>query len=345
MAILGGVDSDGAGCIDTAKQGTLHDMKFDLQGRHVASASADGFVRVWSASERELQAELRGHSKPAISLGWASTVRAGRNATLLASGASDGHVVVWRNDAGDSAVGVGAWPMVHQFNVTGAAAEVAFSPPLEGAGQAILLLAVAGTDDLGVVTIIARRETGPGSQQSAGEQWQQVSAFPAHPGGVTALSWMPSSSPVTLATGPAVARANAVVQRRRLATSGADGVVRIWRSELKTPAAWTQEEELLDNGASGAVQDVAWRPNMGIPASLVASCTDDGSVAIWVQDSEGQPWRLQTSWRVNGAARRLAWTRSGMILAVSVGDDGTYMYQERENGQWAEAANLSDEAN
>lgn len=38
------------------------------------------------------------------------------------------------------------------------------------------------------------------------------------------------------------------------------------------------------------VRDVAWAPNTATPASIVASCSEDGGVVIWTQPAEGADW-------------------------------------------------------
>lgn len=322
---MGSADTSMAGAVtfDTSQGGTVHDAKYDGSARRLATASSDGVVRVWGQSGEKL-ADLRGHKAPAMSLSWSQ----GRYAGLLASGASDGHVIFWRE------VRPQEWQIVHQLNVTRAANTVSFCAPEYG-----LALAVAGGDDLGVVTVLVRREQASVGG-AGGDQWQ-VRNFPAHDGGVIALSWGPSASAATLATGPAVSRA-APYAPCRLATCGADGAVSVWSTDANL-ASWKKLENLTFEGFRGMPRDVAWRPNIGLPSSLVAACTDQGAVAIWVQDMDGQPWRLRTCWLVEGDARRLAWSRAGVLLAVSIGDDGSALYRESMGGEWELVSNLEEE--
>ena len=41
------------------------------------------------------------------------------------------------------------------------------------------------------------------------------------------------------------------------------------------------------------VRDVAWAPSIGLPYSTIASCSQDGTVAIWTQDEDGGPWKAK----------------------------------------------------
>merc|ERR1712060_506491 len=122
---------------------------------------------------------------------------------------------------------------------------------------------------------------------------------------------------------------------RRVVSAGVDSKVRTWRFDEKMES-WELVQDLSDAKHTGVIRDVAWRPNLGIPSSVVASCTQDGSVATWVQDVDGQPWRLQAAWGVDGDARRLCWSKAGNMLGVSVGDSGGFLYKENQIGNWVE---------
>mmetsp|Transcript_42953 Transcript_42953/g.96577 ORF Transcript_42953/g.96577 Transcript_42953/m.96577 type:complete len:309 (-) Transcript_42953:74-1000(-) len=295
---------------DVSRYGQVTTAGFDATGAYVVTGSTDTVVRIWAEEGFQLLRELRAHRCPVSAVAWAR----GRFSTMIASGASDGQVVAWRE------LRPGEWVVAHTLHVTGAVADLAWSPPEYG-----LCLAIAGTDDLGVLTLLTRREL-----QGGGEQWH-VESFAAHPGGAQAVSWAPSTSPVTLATGPAVSRA-VTTAGKRFVTCGHDGSACVWRCENDK---WFEQQALSgDKQGTGKVRDVAWRPNIGVPASLIALCTEDGTVATWVQDAEGLQWRLQATWNAGGDARRLAWSRTGTLLAVSVGANERKLYKEVPGGNW-----------
>lgn len=311
----------------------LNDAQYDGPGRRLAAAGEDGVLRVLAAGDATgaapvaapgaLLGELRGHRSAVLSVSWAT----GRFAALLASGSEDGQVIVWREDRPRE------WQISHQINVTGAANVVAFCPPEHG-----LMLAVAGGDDLGVLTMLSRRDA-PGGGQGQQAAWQ-VRSFPAHPGGVAALTWAPSKSAATMATGPAVGRA-ANFAPCRLASCGMDGAVSIWHCDPKAAEGWRKQAELAAEAFCGLPRDVAWRPNVGLPCNQVAACTDQGHVAVWMQDLDGQPWRLQSCWKVPGDARRLAWSRSGVLLSVSVDESDVIVFREVA-GEWQQVGELRE---
>ncbi|CAK0812294.1 unnamed protein product, partial [Prorocentrum cordatum] len=271
--------------------------------------SADGGVRVWGAERWQPLGEPQaaGGGEAAVALAWGD----GPSACALAAVCPGGTVLVWREAAPQQ------WQLAHRCAVRGPAAALAFASSHYGCE-----LAVGGGG--GEVVVLTRRETAGRSIQPAGEQWQRR-AFVAHDGDVLALSWAPSTSPATMAAGPAAARA-ALHGPRRMVTAGADRRVRVWRYDEKA-GSWSMAQELCDGLGSQVIRSVTWRPNMGIPASLVAACTEEGTVTTWVQDMEGQAWRQQLSWQVPGPARRLAWSEAGTLLAVAVGEAGGLLFK------------------
>lgn len=307
-----GIDT---GSYNTQQAGTLFDVQYDTLGLRLATASADGIVRIWSTETHELLDELRFHRSGVVSVSWAG----GRFATTLASVSSDGLIVISRE------VRPRDWKILHQLDLRGNVPSISFAPSEYG----VILAAASGA---GEVHIITRREVG-------GEQWQSKQFF-AHSGGVVALSWAPSTSPAILATGPAVQKA-ATCAPRRIATAGADGIVRIWLHSGNGDS-WNEVCQLSSPQLLGQLRDVAWRPNVGTPSSSIAICTEGGCVGTWSQDVEGKDWQLQACWKVEADARRVTWSKAGLLLGVSIGDTDTSVFREERRGCWISVSTSED---
>lgn len=327
------------GRYDASKYGALRDVQYEHTGRRLATGSDDGVVRIWSVDQRDVISELKGHScqSSVISLSWAPGGSV-PGQTTLASTSSDGQVIIWRESKTGEWVKVeSTWTNVSNF---APAVAVEFSPAEYG-----FILAVAGTD--GYVTLLTRKEQAASPGMGSGEQWVSRS-FAAHEkDGLIAFCWAPSTSPARLAGGPAAARAP-LTGPRRVATAAATGSVCIWKHDDKT-SVWSCVQDLgVDADAAKAglglsdVRDIAWRPNIGIPASVLATCTQAGDVATWVQDMDGQAWRLQATWKVPGDARRLAWSKAGTVLSVSIGETGSALFKEGPLGHWSELSTFEE---
>lgn len=311
--------------IDVARFGEVTDMHLDHFGKRLAVAFADNMVRIFDAESGGLQAELRAHQAPVSAVSWAPHGLHPKHGCMLVSSGEDSRAFVWRELKADQ------WQIVHQQPSRGAVKACAFAPFEYG-----IQLALACSD--GDVIIVGHKEVKVSAVVPATESWPSKN-FPAHEGGVIALSWGPSTSPVSLASGPAARAAS--LAPKRLVTGGADMFVRIWRQEEGTEH-WTQVRQ-LDAVHRGCIQDVAWRPSLGVPRSVIASCAEDGSVVIWGQDMEGQAWRVNAEWKVCADARKLAWSQAGTLLSVSVGDDLATFYKEGLDGQWEEVWDLDSD--
>lgn len=83
--------------------------------------------------------------------------------------------------------------------------------------------------------------------------------------GCNAVSWAPATAASsTEGTNPSG------LSNPRIVTGGCDNCVKIWRQDSQT-GEWSEEAKLerhLD-----WVRDVAWAPSIGLPRSMIASCS------------------------------------------------------------------------
>lgn len=117
---------------------------------------------------------------------------------------------------------------------------------------------------------------------------------------------------------------------KRFASAGSDNLVKIW-SYSDSTSSWSLSQTLDHH--TDWVRDVAWAPNIGLPRSYLASCSQDRTVIIWSQDA-GKEW-VKTQLDGGSADKkfpdtvwRVSWSLSGNILAVSCGDGKVTLWKE-----------------
>jgi len=181
------------------------------------------------------------------------------------------------------------------------------------------ILAAATAD--GFVTFIAFTEKGEAD----------LNMYPpieAHKGGCNAVSWAPDvrTGAIISKSGPSGTQQAKVL---RLVTGGCDTAVRIWRYVEKK---WSSERFVNnDNKHSDWVRDVAWAPSLGLPASIIASASEDKTVVIWSEDKT-DGWVKKHTLEFTQKVWKVSWSVMGNILAVSQGDNNVSLWKQSLDG-------------
>ncbi|OWF51253.1 protein SEC13 homolog [Mizuhopecten yessoensis] len=286
--------------VDTAHEDMIHDAQLDYYGTKLATCSSDRTIKIFDvkSGQQTLVSELRGHDGPVWQLAWAHPMFG----NLLASCGYDKKVIVWKETNG-------TWGKLYEYpNHDSSVNSVQFAPHEFG-----LILACGSSD--GSISIIS----------SAGDgAWDAKKINNAHSIGCNAVSWAPSISPGALLD-------QSVRQQgvKRIATGGCDNLVKIWREE---EGQWKEDQKL--EGHSDWVRDVAWAPSIGLPKSILASCSQDFRVLIWTNDGTSNDWTSKTLNKFNDVVWHLSWSITGNILAVSGGDNKVSLWKETLEGQW-----------
>jgi len=156
--------------------------------------------------------------------------------------------------------------------------------------------------------------------------------------GCNAVSWGPAVSPDSLLTASTPLRAE-----QRIATAGCDNTVKIWRFK-ESENNW--EEEAVLTGHKDWVRDVAWAPNIGTPAHVVASCSQDRTVIIWSQEVTGKgraEWKSCVLPIFDDVVWRVSWSITGNILAVSCGDASVTLWKQNlDSGEWTKISSVEE---
>jgi len=125
-----------------------------------------------------------------------------------------------------------------------------------------LCLACGSSD--GTISVLTQKVDGA---------WEKAKINPAHPVGVTAVSWAPAAAPGSL-----VGEIAPPVQK--LASAGCDNTIKVWKY---TGGNWRLDCFPPLSKHTDWVRDVAWAPNLGLLKSTIASASQDGTVVIWTQ--------------------------------------------------------------
>lgn len=287
----------------------IHDAQFDYYGKRLATASSDKTIKIFDVSgdQQVLVATLKGHDGPVWSVAWANP----KFGTLLASSSYDGKIFIWREDQPNQ------WVRVFEnADHTASVNSVSWGP------HQSLSLAAASAD--GSVSILTYK------QES--KQWARE-VIHAHHGGVNAISWGPDVKVAALlAINQQVAGSNSVYVQRRIVTGGCDNKIKIWRENEQ--GKWEEQKIDATAGHSDWVRDVAWAPSVGLPASTIASCSEDKSVIIWTEDSKTGLFKPSEKLKFNTKLWRVSWSLMGNILAVSQGDNKVSLWKEGLDGHW-----------
>uniref|UniRef100_A0A7S1PYN3 Protein transport protein SEC13 n=1 Tax=Alexandrium catenella TaxID=2925 RepID=A0A7S1PYN3_ALECA len=302
------------GDFDTGHCGAIHDTQLDCYGECLATASADGHVRLWDIREPEkpsFMADLGGHAGPVHQVSWASPMQG----VLLASAGDDGLLLVWGRRFKP-----GEWLTVHSEDLRrhGALRAVAWAPGERGA-------VIACASDDGTVTVVSHAGAFDTDEETVEHRWASH-PWKAHSGHACAVSW---------ATPRCVDDTLIGLAGARLASAGADGV-RVWAWDAAN-SRWDPEPFEAADIRQKPARDVAWKPWDGVCETLASASGQE--VAIWEQEApEGGAGRWRAAGQVDLGEEvwKLSWTDIGGLLLVSLGEEEPHsvLLKRRLDGVW-----------
>lgn len=299
--------------IDTKHDDMIHDAQLDYYGKRLATASSDRTIKIFEDIENSpgtLVAELKGHEGPVWQVAWSHP----KYESLLASCSYDRRVIIWK------ATSKNVWEKIYEYNKHQSSVNsIAWAPHEFG-----LILACGSSDS--TISIHTYK---------AAESTWETKTIEAHPLGVNAVSWAPALSKDSNPNNPI----------KRIVSGGCDNHVKIWRFS-DADNNWRQEDvgEMLDKHTDW-VRDVAWAPNIGVPSSTIASCSQDGTVIIWTQDFNSSHWSPKSLPKFPDVVWRLSWSITGNILAVSGGDNKVTLWKEGLDSEWTCISSVEEESN
>jgi len=167
-------------------------------------------------------------------------------------------------------------------------------------------------------------------------------AFIAHKGGCNAVSWAPN--PVTNSNNNNN-NSQGLRLDGRFVSAGCDNKVRIWRFDSGL-GQWVEHNSKFagdDNNHGDWVRDVSWAPSMGLPNNTIASASEDKTVQIWTEDTNGL-WKKTKTLTFDQKVWRVSWSVMGNILAVAQGDNKVSLWKEAADGDWKTLSTVAETA-
>ncbi|KAG6609913.1 vesicle coat complex COPII subunit SEC13 [Phytophthora cinnamomi] len=341
--------------IDTEHNDMIYDIQLDYYGKRLVTCSSDRTFRVYDVSKamvaggdgddnsasnggqdppQEQQLHVLQHvvpladdsAAPIHRVAWAHP----KFGAVLALAAQDGKVYIYREElVQQGAGGVGnvtEWRLkhVHEFHSL-AVLSVAWAPYEYG-----LCLASASAD--GQVSFLTRMREG----------WVVSSSFRNSDEGMgcTSVSWAPYNSLGSQgAQGPI----------QRVVTGSCNHAVTIWQFVTAPQEGGNRGNsywEIVNTplyGHNDWVRDVAWAPNVGIPANVIASGSDDHTVRVWTQDEADGEWELHVVHTFRAPVYRISWSLTGSVLSVAAGDDEVTFWKQQSNHEWTQMSSVNDQ--
>ena len=165
----------------------------------------------------------------------------------------------------------------------------------------------------------------------------RVTKFEASKGGATAIAWSSARFCVPM-----------------IVVGTDEGSVNIWGYNDNF-RRWQLLFNLVDNGHTDTVHDVAWAPDIGRSCHVIASCSKDRTLRVWnIDKNETNPSSQGDSESRNIVAKqvltehnaevwRVQFNVTGTTLASS-GDDGTVrVWKQDVSNKWALDSMISGE--
>ncbi len=267
-------------------------LAFWPDGSHVASAGANGDLRVWRSSDGELIRTIHAHGHEA----YAIAVSPG--GTILASGGSDALVKLWRTGTGE---------LIRVIDARlGGVNSVSFAPDLGGdilvaAGTATGKAGLWRVVDGGLVHTLSGHTAGvnavafspDGQLLATGSADQTVRLWRVSDGSTVRTLAGHTSAVYSLAFSP---------DGTLLASASGDRTVRLWRVSDGSPAHTFR-------GHTDTINAVAFSPN----GKIVGSASSDGTMALW-RVTDGAFLELYTA-PLCGRVQSLQFPRRGQVFA------------------------------
>ena len=91
------------------------------------------------------------------------------------------------------------------------------------------------------------------------------------------------------------------------------------------------------------MRDVAWAPTSSVPTNTIATCSEDKTVWIHKETTDGDWKSEQLGADFTKPVWRVSWSITGNVLAVSTGDQEVTLWKESIDHKWVQLSGLSEQ--
>jgi protein transport protein SEC13 len=95
-------------------------------------------------------------------------------------------------------------------------------------------------------------------------------------------------------------------------------------------------------GHSDWIRDLAFAPNIGLPKTYLASCSQDKTVIVWSRDVGEDNFKPNVLGSFGDVVWRVSWSLAGNLLAVSCGDNKVTLWKEGLTGKWELVGDINE---
>ncbi|GAW83683.1 protein transport protein SEC13 [Plasmodium gonderi] len=318
---------------DTNHLKSINDCELDYYSKKLATCSSDNTVKIFDVSlskEPVCIAEMRDHSSAVWKVCWSHP----KYGSLLASCSYDKSIIIYKE------VYMNKYDMIYINNDHKSSVNyIEWSPHEYG-----LHLGCACSD--GQMSIISYNLTKGTNEEG---YWNKYSVK-AHLNGTSCLSWektynnyqsLSNNKHLNEGTSAGSGGGGDQINLFRLASGGYDNQVIIWMFDNNTKE-FHKIYQMNDKPHKSAIKDIAWKPNINNSTNIIASCSDEKIVILWVEDASNNQWKNGQIIKVQHKISKISWSPNGTILAVACTDENAYLFREGMDGQWEEICNLAD---
>ncbi|CRH02734.1 protein transport protein SEC13, putative [Plasmodium relictum] len=306
---------------DTNHSKSINDCELDYYSKKLATCSSDNTVKIFDVSlskDPVCIAEIKDHSSAVWKVCWSHP----KYGSLLASCSYDKSVIIYKE------VSVNKYEMIYLNNEHKSSVNyIEWSPHEYG-----LHLGCASSDGhISIISYYMNKDTNEG-------YWNKNS-IKAHLNGTTCLSW---EKPYNSLPNNKNLNDTDFINSFKLVSGGYDNQVIIWMFDNNTKE-FHKIFQMNDKPHNSAIKDVSWRPNINNSTNIIASCSEEKIVILWVEDISNNRWKNGQVIKLKHKIHKISWSPNGTILAIACSDENAYLYKENMEGVWEEICNLTDD--